>query len=62
MSSVQLAKQQLIQSFAKAKLGRWLKKPVEQDQFELDESVFSVPAAQLLQCLLSASPVPVVSQ
>lgn len=57
----QLAKQQLIQSFAKAKLGRWLKKPVEQDQFELDESVFSVPAAQL-QCLLSASPVPIPSQ
>lgn len=57
----QLAKQQLIQSFAKAKLGRWLKKPVEQDQFELDESVFSVPAAQL-QCLLSASPVPVLTQ
>lgn len=57
----QLAKQQLIQSFAKAKLGRWLKKPVEQDQFELDESVFAVPAAQL-QCLLSASPVPVQSQ
>lgn len=57
----QLAKQQLIQSFAKAKLGRWLKKPVEQDQFEFDESVFSVPAAQL-QCLLSASPVPVQSQ
>ncbi|RZF40214.1 hypothetical protein LSTR_LSTR011988 [Laodelphax striatellus] len=35
-----IAKQQLVESFAKAKLGQWLKKPMEQDQFLLDEGIF----------------------
>ncbi|KAJ8705877.1 hypothetical protein PYW08_012923 [Mythimna loreyi] len=29
----QLAKQRLIEAFEKAKLGRWIKRPLEQDQF-----------------------------
>jgi len=42
----QLAKQQLMVGFSKADLGSWLKKPLEQDQFTLDEGVFrlSIPA------------------
>ncbi|XP_039313773.1 double-stranded RNA-specific editase Adar isoform X1 [Solenopsis invicta] len=38
-SSVQdysLAKRQLKDAFAKAQLGNWVKKPIEQDQFEID--------------------------
>ncbi|XP_067012157.2 double-stranded RNA-specific editase Adar [Anabrus simplex] len=31
-----MAKEQLVQAFHKAELGMWLKKPIEQDQFELD--------------------------
>uniref|UniRef100_A0A1B6LXN9 Uncharacterized protein n=1 Tax=Graphocephala atropunctata TaxID=36148 RepID=A0A1B6LXN9_9HEMI len=39
----QMAKQQLMVGFSKADLGSWLKKPLEQDQFCLDDSVFKLP-------------------
>lgn len=32
-----MAKEQLVLAFHKAELGTWLKKPIEQDQFELDD-------------------------
>ncbi|KAJ9599945.1 hypothetical protein L9F63_009773, partial [Diploptera punctata] len=34
-----MAKEQLVLAFHKAELGTWLKKPIEQDQFELDDSM-----------------------
>jgi hypothetical protein len=37
----QMAKEQLVLAFHKAELGTWLKKPIEQDQFELDDSVLN---------------------
>ncbi|GFG33071.1 hypothetical protein Cfor_12096 [Coptotermes formosanus] len=36
-----MAKEQLVLAFHKAELGTWLKKPIEQDQFELDDSVLN---------------------
>lgn len=39
-----MAKHQLISGFAKADLGTWVKKPIEQDQFSFDESVFKLTA------------------
>ncbi|XP_054260675.1 double-stranded RNA-specific editase Adar isoform X2 [Macrosteles quadrilineatus] len=44
----QLAKQQLMVGFSKANLGSWLKKPMEQDQFCLDDSVFRLPTLPIL--------------
>lgn len=38
---LQMAKEQLVLAFHKAELGTWLKKPIEQDQFELDDSVLN---------------------
>ncbi|XP_022185212.1 double-stranded RNA-specific editase Adar isoform X2 [Nilaparvata lugens] len=40
VNNYNIAKMQLVESFAKAKLGKWLKKPIEQDQFHLDEGIF----------------------
>lgn len=37
VSNYQLAKQQMYKAFQNAGLGTWVKKPVEQDQFELDD-------------------------
>lgn len=39
-----MAKHQLISGFSKADLGTWVKKPIEQDQFSFDESVFKLTA------------------
>jgi len=39
--ALQMAKEQLVLAFHKAELGTWLKKPIEQDQFELDDSVLN---------------------
>lgn len=36
-SDYQLAKEQLFQAFSHAELGLWVKKPIEQDQFELSD-------------------------
>ncbi|XP_023716854.1 double-stranded RNA-specific editase Adar isoform X3 [Cryptotermes secundus] len=36
-----MAKEQLVLAFHKAELGTWLKKPIEQDQFELDDSMLA---------------------
>lgn len=36
-----MAKEQLVLAFHKAELGTWLKKPIEQDQFELDDSMLT---------------------
>jgi hypothetical protein len=36
-----MAKEQLVLAFHKAELGAWLKKPIEQDQFELDDSMLT---------------------
>ncbi|KAL0808350.1 hypothetical protein ABMA28_012834 [Loxostege sticticalis] len=41
----QVAKERLIEAFDKAKLGRWVKKPLEQDQFVCE--VASAPAHAL---------------
>lgn len=49
----QQAKEQLFSAFSKGDLGKWVKKPVEQDQFELDDVLYSknleVTAANLLK-------------
>uniref|UniRef100_A0A1B6D181 Double-stranded RNA-specific editase Adar n=1 Tax=Clastoptera arizonana TaxID=38151 RepID=A0A1B6D181_9HEMI len=49
----QAAKNQLFQAFQKAELGMWLKKPVEQDQFFLEESVFAAQPAQLQNLMIT---------
>lgn len=36
---LQMAKEQLVLAFHKAELGAWLKKPIEQDQFDLDDTM-----------------------
>jgi hypothetical protein len=36
-----MAKEQLVTAFQKTEMGTWLKKPIQQDQFDIDASMLN---------------------